>query len=218
MEELSQNYTQRDIYYYYIKSRASYNNRGFRMPNKKPFDEWIKTKPVRHQESLKKITERFNTLWCHVVPLLYFECGFKLFGAGFSYHRFFEPTIMIKYVRERKFKEHSDQTIKNKTKSSIKHIVSFIRSNTSDINSVEEYFKKKTGHMPVFIQHFLREQINDMVLAYVWTKHRLWIQYVDPDIMETYLGTFKRRVYKHINYLVEHEDLYQLIERSFAKI
>ncbi len=218
MANLIPQYEQRDIYYFFVKTRALFNNRGFRMPSKQPFDEWMKAKPKLQQETLRKITERFNSIWCNVEPQLYFDCGFRLFGKSFFFHKFFEPAIMIKYSRDRMFKVHSEQTIKDKTKAGIKCIAAAVRSEDPEINSVEEYFKKKTGYMPVFIQHFLREQINEMILAYVWMKHRSWISYVDPDILDTYLGTFKRRVYKHISYLTEHQDLFQIIDKSFQKI
>ena len=213
MAEVKTSYEERDIYYYFLKCRGNYTNTGFRFP-KKPFPEYIKTKPEVVRENLTKITVRFNTMWCHVNPEGYFDVGFRLFDKGFYFNKFFEPSILTRYTREKNFAELSDESIKNKTKQSILWIKKNIKED-SELKNIADYFHKKQGYIPIFVSHYMKDQVNDMVLAYVWMNYKGWIANIDSGIQETYLRHFKIKIYKTISYLTEHVDILSIIQKSF---
>jgi hypothetical protein len=217
VQEVKPKYTERDIYYLFVKERARAKNQAFRFPSRKPFHEFLKTKSKLMQGSLYKLTERFNTAWCNVDPELYLYCGFKLFGPNFWFNKVFEPAIMTKYRREKLLQETRYEGAKERTKQSLKWISKYLKADP-DIDAVEDYFKKKTGYLPVFVTHYMKDHINDIVLAWVWVYRRDWISYVDEDIQKTYLKTFKKQVYKHISFLTENPDIVRLITLAFRKM
>ena len=92
--------TELDVYTKFVKARAEFNNRGYRLPK-----DWVKyyTEKLtkKQQDILLRMSKYFTTVWCDIDMEKYFECGFELYPR-LNYHLFFNKNIMELYKRRDK--------------------------------------------------------------------------------------------------------------------
>lgn len=156
-----------DVYISYQKACANYCNRPYRIPKdwNKIWARFAKT----NLYNLEMITIAFNTRWHMINMDKYFDCGFKLFGKGFSYNKFYDRRILTMYIEEDKQQKRKDGNIKESMINSLDFINDWINDKPYrvDRSVYSQYCQLKEGGIKAPIKHYINNDIDKHTLAWL---------------------------------------------------
>lgn len=165
------------VYIAYQQAKARYSNRPYRIP--KDFDKvWAKISE-KGLYNIRFIAVAFSTRWQHIDLDKYMDTGFKLFGNGFTYVKFYDRRILTMYIDEDKQIKRKTGNIKTEMTNSFDFIDTWMKENKEyrdDITLYSQYCRMKDDGIRAPIKHYLSNNIDKHTLAWLISKKYLILQ------------------------------------------
>ena len=134
-------YSLEDVYIAYLKAKAGYEKRGWRIP--KDVGASLKKLSEKNRVMVAVATQNFNTKWIAVDPETYFLLGFEYFKGRFAYHRFTDRRLMSLYVTRMKARQYEEENDREKIERSLEFIEGFMRK--YEIKTLAKYMNSVVG-------------------------------------------------------------------------
>lgn len=165
------------VYIAYQQAKARYSNRPYRIP--KDFDKvWAKISE-KGLYNIRFIAVAFSTRWQHIDLDKYMDTGFKLFGNGFTYVKFYDRRILTMYIDEDKQIKRKTGNIKTEMTNSFDFIDTWMKENKEyrdDVTFFSQYCRMKDGGIRAPIKHYINNDIDKHTLAWLISKRYLVLQ------------------------------------------
>lgn len=165
------------VYIAYQQAKARYSNRPYRIP--KDFDKvWSKISE-KGLYNIRFIAVAFSTRWQHIDLDKYMDTGFKLFGNGFTYVKFYDRRILTMYIDEDKQIKRKTGNIKTEMTNSFDFIDTWMKENKQyrdDITFFSQYCRMKDDGIRAPIKHYINNDIDKHTLAWLISKRYLVLQ------------------------------------------
>jgi hypothetical protein len=156
-------FTEQEIYRVFRQEQSKYLDRPYRMPKK--WDDFFTKLPVERKDPLITITKFFNTKWSNIDPNLYFKTAFKVFGSGFSYHRFFNRKIIEMYANEDRAIKRETEDVGSDLRKSIEFIKEYIPN--GQVSKLFRYVNMFDGERARALSDYLANRIGKYFLVYL---------------------------------------------------
>lgn len=200
--------TEQEVYLCYMRSKAKFNNRGYREP--KDIDltlEKLRQKNQKNYDNLIKLSNWFNTKWSNINIEKYFECGFLLW-KNFSYHQFFNDKVIQLYKQKDRIQKFHTEINKKELLKSFKFIKKYCKNDK--ISSLKEYCNLKDQNYSICINHYIQNKIDTYSLVYFILKKYLVLNVYERDKLVSVINNitqYKSFILQEWKFLEEMEKL-----------
>lgn len=152
-----------ELYIKFRKAQAAYNGRPYRLP--KDIEAHIQTKMNKQsREALEQAVAYFLTKWQNINVDKFLECGFEVFGRGFTYIKFFDRKVIELYIRRDKNEKREMEISKKRLIESAKNIKKYLQEN--DL-TLKHYCRKRNQHQLIVVEHYHKGIVDKLLFVYL---------------------------------------------------